>query len=140
MTTPKTGTIFRYAYLWADEAESGLEEGKKDRPALVVAVAISQTHVVALAITHTKPNSTEDAISLPMSVKRQLGLDDTPSWIVLTEANVFAWPGPDIRNIPGTEPPTSIYGRIPNSLLQTAAQRILENRKRQRMRIVSRTK
>lgn len=138
MTTPKTGTILRYSYLWADEAERGLEEGTKDRPALVVAVAISQTHVVALAITHTKPNTPEDAISLPMSVKKHLGLDDMPSWIVLTEANVFAWPGPDIRNIPGTEPPTSIYGRIPNSLLQTVARRVLENRQLQRMRIVSR--
>ena len=33
----------------------------------------------------------------PDTVKRRLELDDERSWIVLTEANRFIWPGPDLR-------------------------------------------
>ena len=36
-------------------------------------------------------------VEVPPDTKRQLGLDDERSWIVLDEANRFAWPGPDIR-------------------------------------------
>jgi hypothetical protein len=136
---PPAGTVFRYAYLWADEDERGREEGTKDRPALVVAVALSQSRVIVVAITHAKPKDGQDGVALPASVKRHLGLDEEPSWIVVTEANIFTWPGPDIRNIPGIEPLTAIYGRIPPNLLQTVAQRLFDNDRRKRMRSVMRT-
>jgi hypothetical protein len=136
---PPAGTVFRYAYLWADERDRGQEEGTKLRPSLVVAVVLSQSRVIAVAITHSPPDSKTDAVALPDAVKRSLGLDDRPSWIVVTEANVFNWPGPDLWNIEGTNPPTSIYGRIPPKLLQTVAQRLLDNDKRSRMRRVMRT-
>ncbi len=37
----------------------------------------------------------------PYHLKRHLGLDDAPSWIVISERNRFVWPGPDLRPIPG---------------------------------------
>jgi len=42
-----------------------------------------------LAITHTPPQRESDAVVLPAAVKRRLGLDDTPPWIVTDEANAF---------------------------------------------------
>lgn len=94
---------------------------------------------MAVAITHSPPTDNADAVVLPDFVKRNLGLDNQPSWIVVTEANIFTWPGPDIRSVEGSEPPTSIYGRIPPSLLKTVARRLFDNDKQQRMRRVTRT-
>jgi hypothetical protein len=33
------------------------------------------------------------AVEIPLPVKRHLGLDDNPSWIVVAEGNEFLWPG-----------------------------------------------
>lgn len=36
---PQPGLVISYAYLWSDEAERGLVEGREDRPcAIVVAI------------------------------------------------------------------------------------------------------
>lgn len=63
-------------------------------------------------ITHHPPQRTTDTVVLPAAVKRRLGLDDNTSWIVTTEANAFAWPGPDVRPIRGRNPTAVIYGPI----------------------------
>lgn len=143
MTAPGFGSVIRYAYLWADEAERGQPEGLKDRPALVIAVAVVDTDgrstIMVLAVTHSPPVDPFDAVELPREVKRQLGLDASPSWVVTTEANAFRWPGPDIRNISDREPTTAIYGRIPAPLLSRIARSYLDNRKSGRGRIVHRT-
>jgi len=76
---------------------------------------------------------------LPPDVKRRLGLDDAPSWIVTTEANAFVWPGPDVRPISGRTPSTLTYGRVPHDLLKQVARSYLFNREQQRGRIVPRS-
>lgn len=38
-----------------------------------------------------------------MAVRRDLGLSGDRSWINITEWNRFAWPGYDIRPVPGRE-------------------------------------
>jgi hypothetical protein len=140
---PEPGSVIRYAYLWADEDARGLEEGKKDRPSLVLAVSVMEAdgaaQVLALAVTHTPPADPADAVPFPDSLKRGLGLDDTPSWIVTTEANAFTWPGPDIRPVPGRTPTTAVYGRVPHALLRQAARSFLRNREIQRAKMVRRT-
>ncbi|CAH2605880.1 conserved protein of unknown function (plasmid) [Rhodovastum atsumiense] len=140
---PPPGSVIRYAYLWADENAAGREEGRKDRPALVLALAVQvsegHTQVLVLAITHTPPADPADAVAFPMAEKRRLGLDDLPSWIVTTEGNAFVWPGPDIRPIPGRPPGTIIYGEVSCPLLRQIAQSYLANRERQRTRLVART-
>jgi hypothetical protein len=102
---PERGSVIRYGYLWADESTAGQEEGRKDRPVLVLALSVKEqfgtTQLLVLAITHTPRADPDGAISLPRAVKRRIGLDDAPAWIVTTEANAFTWPGPDIRPIPG---------------------------------------
>lgn len=142
-TEPERGSVIRYAYLWADESARGHEEGRKDRPALVLALSIKEadgtTKVLVLAVTHTPPADPADAVAFPQDIKRRLGLDDLPSWIVTTEANAFIWPGPDVRPVPGRTPGTVIYGRVPDSLLRQVARSYLANREKQRSRLVPRT-
>lgn len=140
---PDRGSVIRYAYLWADEDLRCREEGRKDRPALVLALSVKQVdgtlHLLVLAVTHTPPIDPDDAVPFPQEAKRRIGLDDAPSWIVTTEANAFIWPGPDIRPVPGRTPTTMIYGRIQDSLLQQVARSYLLNRQKQRSRLVPRT-
>jgi hypothetical protein len=38
-----------------------------------------------LAVTHAPPSNPSHAIEIPALIKRQLKLDDAPSWVVLTE-------------------------------------------------------
>jgi hypothetical protein len=140
---PEPGSVILYSYLWANENLRGVEEGRKDRPALVLALSVKEadgtTHVLVLAVTHTPPAAPGDAVPFPLDAKLRIGLDDAPSWIVTTEANAFVWPGPDVRPVPGRTPTTMIYGRIPNALLQRVARSYLINRQKQRSRLVPRT-
>lgn len=138
---PKVGSVIRYSYLWADEAASGAKEGRKDRPSLVLALAVQvaagETEVLALAITHSRPRAKSDAIALSPAICAALGLDEEAAWVVTTEANAFVWPGPDIRAVPGRKPSTPIYGQMPRPVLVQAARSYLANRSRQR-RVVKR--
>ena len=143
MTPPPPGSVIRYAYLWADEDELGQEEGRKDRPALVLAVAIhvrgDESRVLALAVTHTPPAHPDEAVELPGDIKSQIGLDADASWVNTAEANEFVWPGPDIRPVPGRSPPTVVYGRVPRGFLVRVVKSYSANRLGQRTRIVART-
>lgn len=140
---PLRGAVIRYAYLWADENRRGQEEGRKDRPAVVLALSVRDaegaTNVLVVAVTHTPPSDFDDAVPFPPDAKRRIGLDDAPAWIVTTEANAFVWPGPDVRPVPGRTPRTVLYGRIPDALLQRVARSYLLNRQKQRSRLVQRS-
>ncbi|MDE2111995.1 MAG: hypothetical protein KGJ79_12700 [Alphaproteobacteria bacterium] len=143
LAPPERGCVIRYAYLWADEHKRGREEARKGRPALVLALSVrrddGQTEVLALAVTHSPPTESTDAVALSSAVKRRLKLDDDASWIVTTEANAFIWPGPDIRPIPDRTPTSVVYGKIPDDLLREVARSFLANRKRQQAQLVPRT-
>ena len=73
--------VIRYSYLWHREYAKGQEEGR----------------VGVVPITTAKPSQDTPALELPASIGKQLGLGDKPSWVVVNEANVFKWPGEDIR-------------------------------------------
>lgn len=140
---PPPGSIIHYAYLWADEHEAGREEGRKDRPALVLALTVDakahQTRVLVLAVTHTSPRDPLAAIPFPEAEKRRLALDDIPAWIVTIEGNSFVWPRPDIRPAPGRPSWTRVYGQVSAALLRRVARSYLGNRERQRNRLVARS-
>jgi hypothetical protein len=70
--------------------------------------------VTVAPITHNPHRDPEAAVEIPPAVKRHLGLDDQPSWIVLDDFNVFTWPGFDLRPIPG-EKDRYEYGFLPPS-------------------------
>jgi hypothetical protein len=143
LALPERGSVIRYAYLWAEEHRRGREEARKDRPAVVVALSVrrdgGQTEVLVLAVTRTPPANPSEAVALPPAIKRRLKLDEVASWIVTAEANAFIWPGPDIRPIPNRNPPSVVYGKIPEDLLQMVARSFLANRKRQQAEFVPRT-
>ncbi|MFZ1962214.1 MAG: hypothetical protein WAU78_01870 [Roseiarcus sp.] len=83
--TPEPGLVISYAYVWDHEAQSGQEEGRKDRPC-VIALAVErrqvgETLVTVLPVTHRPPKDTAAAVEIPRAVKRHLGLDDQRSWV-----------------------------------------------------------
>ena len=104
---PKVGWLLSYSYLWADDHRRGAEEGTKNRPcALVAATRRDGDRIVAIVVpvTHSPPADPETAIEIAAVTKARLGLDPQRSWIVCNEANVFAWPGPDLRAAGRTPP------------------------------------
>lgn len=113
---PVPGLVIRYSYLWLEEHRKGQEVGVKDRPCAVILVAQNdegENRVTVLPVTHTPPHDPALAIEIPAETKRRLGLDDARSWVVLTEANQFLWPGPDLRPaIPG-DAGSIAYGLLP---------------------------
>ena len=137
---PVPGLVISYAYLWGDQQDRGREEGVKDRPCVVILSVRREEgeQVVTVApITHTPPRQAKEAIELPAATKRRLGLDDARSWIVATEINRFAWPGPDLRTIPGRSG-VFAYGSLPKALTIQLRERILELRRVRQLRTVSR--
>jgi len=116
---PVPGLVIRYSFLWSREAKAGNEEGSKDRPCAVLlatTTANGKQIVTVLPVTHTPPDDDRLAVEIPDSTKKRLGLDDSRSWIVLSEANRFQWPGPDIRAVPGDPDAAVAYGLLPAGL------------------------
>lgn len=118
---PVPGLVIRYGYLWAEEHARRQEEGVKDRPCAVVLVTTDEAGeqwVTVLPITHTPPSVPELAVEIPAATKRRLGLDDERSWVVLSEANRFLWPGPDLRPARSGDAATVAYGQLPYTLFE----------------------
>ncbi|WP_260682825.1 hypothetical protein [Rhizobium laguerreae] len=91
---PRSGLVVRYDYLWSREALAGRDQGK-DRPTCLVAASDSLTnprYVVLLPITHTPPSGETIGIEIPPKVKQAIGLDDEPSWVIVSEYNIDEWP------------------------------------------------
>jgi hypothetical protein len=117
---PVAGQVISYAYLWQSEHQHGQEEGLKDRPCAVILVTVSDDgdeRVTVLPITHSKPSQPEYGIEIPRATKIRLGLDDAQSWIMLTEANRFTWPGPDLRPVKRSNLASVVYGELPANFL-----------------------
>jgi PemK-like, MazF-like toxin of type II toxin-antitoxin system len=107
--------------LWHDEYKRGQEEGLKDRPCAIVLtadVSDGRCSVIVLPITHTPPSQAITAIEIPNAVKRRLGLDSERSWVMLTEANRFIWPGPDLRPAKRGDAKSVVYGPLPYKLFE----------------------
>jgi hypothetical protein len=134
--------VIRYSYLWRDEQKRGQEEGLKDRPCAVILVTTDDDGdqvVTVLPITHTPPSNPALAVEIPFATKRRLDLDDDRSWIVLTEANRFFWPGPDIRFAQAGDPSNAAYGLLPKALFQEVKDKLIAAISARLMSVVSRT-
>lgn len=139
---PQPGLVIRYSYLWHSESQTGREEGVKDRPCAVVLAfqdEENRTRVYALPITHSPPAANEDAIEIPAPVKARLKLDSERSWVVVTEANIFAWPGPDLRFLPGRGPESAAYGFLPPGFFRVVRERFLAIQRNRRTALVTRS-
>ena len=139
---PQPGLVIRYAYLWRREALAGQEEGAKDRPCAAVLARRDQDgemRVYVLPVTRSPPDEDIEAVEIPAAVKQRLGLDEERSWIVVSEANVFTWPGPDLRFVRGKGPESAAYGFLPPGLFKVVRDRFLERARRRRAGLVPRT-
>ncbi len=127
--SPVPGLVVRYSYLWAAEHARGQEEGVKDRPCAIVMVVANEAGgptVTVLPVTHTPPSDPRLAVEIPAETKRRLGLDDTPSWVVLTEANRFTWPGPDLQPSKPGDAQSGAYGPLPYGLFEQIRLRFID--------------
>jgi mRNA-degrading endonuclease toxin of MazEF toxin-antitoxin module len=116
LPTPRPGLVIAYSYLWAREHEQGSEDGRKTRPCAIVAarqIIEGREVVTVVPITHTPPLDPADAVEIPAVLKAHLGLDDLPSWVVVTETNDFLWPGTDLRLVPSSQHRRFDYGMLP---------------------------
>lgn len=137
---PEPGLVISYAYLWSDQARAGLREGRKDRPAVIVVATSDQdgdTVLYVTPITHADP---DDPLAVPLiaTVKRRLGLDDAPSWIVTHELNRFVWPGHDLRPVSRREPDRFAWGFLPVDVFQQLKSNLKAQARAGRMTSVSR--
>lgn len=139
---PVPGLVIRYSYLWQAEHARGREEGVKDRPCAVILVttgAADEQIVTVLPITHAPPSDPALAVELPAATKRRLGLDEDRSWVVLSEANRFVWPGPDLRPARPGDATSIAYGSLPYALFEDIRRKFLAALKAQAARAVQRT-
>ncbi|HLG63093.1 MAG TPA: hypothetical protein VKY19_14230 [Ktedonosporobacter sp.] len=139
---PKPGQVIRYSYLWKHEYDNHQEEGVKDRPSAVIMVTKGddgERLVTVLPVTHTPPSDLELAVEIPQQTKQRLGLDDERSWIVLSEANRFLWPGPDLRVAKPSNPSSVVYGYLPANFFELVRAKFIAAAKAQRARLIRRS-
>lgn len=143
LPAPQPGLVICYSYLWEAEARQGREEGVKDRPCAIVLAILRESAehpiVRVLPITHTRPSDHADALEIPTPTKSRLGLDSDRSWVVLSEANDFIWPGPDLRPVPGSNPSTVAYGFLPPGFMRVLRERLEQRRRDKRFTATPRT-
>jgi hypothetical protein len=133
--------VIRYSYLWAEEHKRGREEGVKDRPCAVILVTVAEEGepiVTVLPISHTPPADPNLAVEIPAPVKRRLKLDDERSWVVLTEANRFLWPGPDLRPATPGDSASIVHGPLPYRLFEQIRINFISAIKAKRATVVAR--
>jgi hypothetical protein len=134
--------VIGYSYLWATERRAGAEEGVKNRPCAIVAarqVIEGREIITVIPITHTRPANPADGVEIPAAIKRHLGLDDLPSWVMVTETNDFLWPGPDLAPVPGASPKRFDYGMLPPRFFAHVRDQLLKAHLDRRLERVPRT-
>jgi hypothetical protein len=124
---PTPGLVIGYAYLWRDEALKGLEEGRKDRPCVIVLSVrkVGGTTLVTVApITHSAPANPDLAVEISAETKARLGLDGERSWIIAGDLNRFVWPGVDLRPV-ARESQIYHYGLVPPGTYRAVRDKVL---------------
>jgi hypothetical protein len=132
--------VVRYDYLCSREAAEGRTLGK-DRPTCIVAASDSETKprfVVLLPITHSPPTGDTVVIEIPAKVREAIGLDDEPSWVVVSEYNIDEWPNAGLSPVPG-RPGVFAYGFVPPGLFATVKSRLLALARENKSEPVKRT-
>lgn len=138
---PAPGLVISYAYLWHDQHRAGAEEGRKARPCAIVVASTDEdgdTKVYVAPITHSRPDTDPHAVELPLAVKRRLGLDDAPSWVVTRELNRFIWPGYDLRPISRDAPEVFSWGFLPVEVFAALKRGIAAHQRERRLRLTPR--
>lgn len=136
---PEPGLVVHFNYLWSSEFDRGRQEARYPRPCAIVLsyrrTADGATIAMVAPITHSEPRPGDQAIEIPQAVKKQLGLDDLKSWVMVDEVNETAWPGYDLQtNAQGQY----AYGFIPPTLFRRIKAEMMQVLKASRLRRVPR--
>jgi hypothetical protein len=138
--SPEPGLVLNYAYLWHEEFRAGQEEGRKNRPTVIVLCATQaenqSTIVTVLPITHAAPKNTREAVEIPQAIKKHLGLDDERSWIIIAEGNEFIWPGFDLRKVPNKD--AYDYGFLPPRFFERVRDGFVEFAEKKKSNLINR--
>ncbi len=137
---PEPGLVISHTYLWRHEHQAGQEEGRKNRPCVIVLCVEHQVETATVTVAPIMHNLPEDAaagIEIPSRVKRHLGLDSENSWVIVSEVNLFVWPGFDLRPVPGSTDKFD-YGFLPPKLLEKIKSAMLDLVVKRRTRITMR--
>ncbi len=94
--------------------------------------------MTVLPITHSEPIDASLALEIPASTKARLGLDAERSWVVLSEANRFTWPGPDLRPLISGNSASVAYGVVSEDFYEKVRARFVSVLKARRAKIVVR--
>jgi hypothetical protein len=78
-----------------------------------------------LVITHRAPSGDTVGIEIPAKVRAAIGLDDAPSWVIVSDHNVDEWPNAGLAPIPGRTGMFS-YGFVPPGLFKQIKSKFLE--------------
>ena len=144
---PPVGHVIAYEYLWRSKVGQR-EDGGKTYPAAVVLARhdVGPTPVAyVLGISHASPRAGRRALEVPLKLKRNLGLDDEPSWIYTDEVNVFSWPGPDVRpaeylSKSSVARGTCVIGALPSDWFKQVTSHLAESHKMGLAKMVRRTR
>jgi len=140
LPTPEPGLVICYSYLWHDQQRSGESEGRKNRPCAIILAVKDDTgdiRTYVAPITHVRP-SDPHAIELPPFVKRKLGMDETPSWVICNELNWFIWPGFDLQPIARETPDSFAWGFLPVEIFEAVKRGILAHREAGKLKTTQR--
>ncbi|SMH38622.1 hypothetical protein [Mesorhizobium australicum] len=142
LPVPIPGLVINYSYLWWSEDRAGLDEGVKDRPCVIAAMRSLETRLLVatvLPITHAVPKQSDEAVEMPPQLKAHLGLDGERSYVVVTEANDFIWPGPDLRPVSRGKSGLFHFGVLPPRFFAHIRDLLLKMHSEARLKRVSRT-
>ena len=89
--------------------------------------------------THAPPPDPFFALEIPHVTKQRLGLDAERSWVMLSEANRFIWPGPDLRPLRGGDLASVACGQLPYKFAEEIRLRFVAHLKARRAHVVGRT-
>lgn len=132
LPVPRPGVVIRYSFLWSHEASAGKEEAAKDRPcAIVLATRMDPSGdllTIVAPITHMPPAEAAAALEIPPETRAALGIDGDAQWLRFDELNRFAWPGFDLRPIPGGAGAYD-YGMLPKNLFEELKAGIIKRQK-----------
>lgn len=139
---PPVGWLIAYEYVWASQFKAR-DEGEKTYPVAIVAASYDLGPfcvAYVLAISHSPPRPGDRALEVPPKLKRHLGLDDAPSWIYTDQANVFAWPGPDLRPADrlSSRPHavgTCVIGQLPTDWFKSVTAHFAQSRRLGRLKL-----
>ncbi len=140
---PKPGLIIRFDYLWRDEQMRGLEDGRKDRPCVIVVATKEREdgsrRVMVCPITHSPPQENQTSVEIPPKLARALNLDSETMWIKIHKLNAFTWEKDRIpAGMVKTPAGKWFHGIVPYAIREEVLAQVRQNNRERRLSQVKR--